>query len=221
MNTETHLNISAKTERRPMPVALRLAATCAPAAGVTFALFLVMGGLIATDFTPAEATEVYEITSIIPEEPELIEPLTQVRVEPLEALSAPPPPPAITINKGDVDLPTPTITGTPPAEIGSIRVQTLDVRPVAISNRDATPIRPPVVTYPVRALTQGMEGECQVDFDVDVRGRPYNINADCTNNVFKREAERAISKVEFAPKIQDGKSVERTNVVYPLVFSLT
>ncbi|HAW53392.1 MAG TPA: energy transducer TonB, partial [Hyphomonas sp.] len=44
--------------------------------------------------------------------------------------------------------------------------------------------------------------------------------ATCTDSVFKREAERAVSKVEFAPKIIRGKAAERRNVVYPLEFKL-
>jgi protein TonB len=39
--------------------------------------------------------------------------------------------------------------------------------------------------------------------------------------VFKSEAERAVSKVEFAPKIVRGKAVERRNVVYPLEFNIS
>ena len=92
--------------------------------------------------------------------------------------------------------------------------------PVAISDRDAQPIRPPAPSYPQRAAERGTEGSCDVRFDVDTRGRPYNISATCTDSVFKREAERAVSKVEFAPKIIRGKAAERRNVVYPLEFKL-
>ncbi|MBR9834458.1 MAG: TonB family protein, partial [Alphaproteobacteria bacterium] len=93
--------------------------------------------------------------------------------------------------------------------------------PVAISDRDAQPIRPPLPTYPTRAAERGVEGSCDVRFDVDTRGRPYNVQATCTDNVFKREAERAVSRVEFAPKIVRGAAAERKNVVYPLEFKLS
>ena len=55
---------------------------------------------------------------------------------------------------------------------------------------------------------------------MDTRGRPYNVEASCTDSVFKREAERAVSRVEFAPKIVRGQPAERRNVVYPLEFQL-
>ena len=70
------------------------------------------------------------------------------------------------------------------------------------------------------AAERGIEGSCDVRFDVDTRGKPYNVEADCTDRVFKREAERAVSRVEFAPKIIRGQAAERRNVVYPLQFTL-
>jgi TonB family protein len=88
------------------------------------------------------------------------------------------------------------------------------------SDRDARPIRPPVPSYPQRAQQRGLSGSCDVRFDVDPRGKPYNVAATCTDAVFKTEAERAVSEVEFVPKIVDGKAVERLNVVYPLEFNL-
>ena len=57
-------------------------------------------------------------------------------------------------------------------------------------------------------------------FDVDTRGKPYNVQATCTDSVFKSEAERSVGRVEFAPKIVRGKPVERRNVVYPLEFNI-
>jgi protein TonB len=59
-----------------------------------------------------------------------------------------------------------------------------------------------------------------VRFDVDTRGKPYNVSATCTDSIFKAEAERAVGRVEFAPKIVRGKAVERRNVVYPLEFNI-
>ena len=119
-----------------------------------------------------------------------------------------------------MNLPTPQIQGAAPSAVKFDRVQSLDINPVAISDRDATPIRPPVPTYPSRAAERGTEGECTVSFNVDVRGRPYDVKADCTDSIFRREAVRAVSKVEFAPKIVKGQARERRNVVYPLVFKL-
>lgn len=217
--SETILPAGSVPLKSPMPVGLRIAATSAPAAAVTFGLFLLMGGLIAADFVPAEASEVREISSITPQEIIIEEIGGRKPAKKLETLAPPPPPPQVSILKADINLPTPQISGTSPAPIRFTRVQSLNIVPVAISDREATPIRPPVVTYPARAIQNGIEGACAVTLDVDVRGKPYNINADCSNAVFKAEAERAVGRVEFAPKLVQGKAAERKNVVYPLVFS--
>ena len=119
-----------------------------------------------------------------------------------------------------MNLPTPQIQGAAPARIDVGNVSNFAMDTVIVSDRDAQPIRPPVPTYPSRAAERGIEGSCEVRFDVDTRGKPKNIVADCTDRLFVREAERAVEKVEFAPKIIKGKAVERANVVYPIDFNL-
>lgn len=200
---------------------LRIVLGLPAAAIIVYGLFIGMGLLIAQDFVPNEDEETRIIERITPEAAnEEVRSRARAKPRRLQTADKPPPPPKLSARKSDIDLPTPDIQGAAPTEIRVDRVQSLDINPVAISDRDAQPIRPPVVTYPNRALERGTEGDCQVRFDVDVRGRPYNVQADCTNSVFKREAERAVSRVEFAPKIVSGEARERRNVVYPLVFNL-
>lgn len=85
---------------------------------------------------------------------------------------------------------------------------------------DAVPIKPPVPTYPRRAAQLGKDGRCDVWFDVSKEGKPVNIEAKCTSKLFKDEAERAISKVDFEPLIYKGKPYVRPRVVYPLEFKI-
>lgn len=192
------------------------------AAGVAYGLFIFMAWLISSEYDPESKIETRVVERITPEQQnEDVRVKSRSKPKRLASADKPPPPPKLSTTKSDIDLPTPQIQGAAPTEVKFNRVQSLDINPVAISDRDATPIRPPVVTYPSRALERGTEGECSVSFDVDVRGRPYNVNADCTDSVFKREAVRAVSKVEFAPKIVKGKATERRNVVYPLSFKLS
>jgi protein TonB len=192
------------------------------AAVIAYGLFILMATLIAAEYNPDDETEIRKIERITPEQRDQ-EVRAKSRSKPKRLASAdkPPPPPKLSASKADINLPTPQIQGAAPTEVRFDRVQSLDINPVAISDRDATPIRPPVPTYPNRALERGTEGECSVSFNVDVRGRPYDVKADCSDSIFKREAERAVSRVEFAPKIVRGKPTERRNVVYPLVFSLS
>ena len=199
----------------------RFAMTAAPAAIISYGLFLMMGGLIAAEFVPAEASEIREISRIIPEEIEPAEIIIRDEIIRPDVLEAPPPPPKVSIKKVPVDLDIIDLGGAPPAKGKFIKVVLPDAPPVAISNRDATPIRPPIISYPRRAIDQGVEGSCSVHLDVDARGRPYNVKADCTTSMFTREAERAVGQVEFSPLIDRGVAKERRNVVYPLEFTLS
>ena len=198
----------------------RMSMSVLPAAGMTTGLFVAMAALIAVDFTPAEAEVSRVIDRIIPEVIEETEVQPRPELEPIRTVSQPPPPPEFSVQKADIDLPAPSILGAAPTEIFVKQVQSINVRPVAISDREARPINRPVPIYPARASARGLEGECLVRFDVDVRGRPYNVDAECTDSVFKREAERAVADVKFASKLVAGEARERSNVVYPLSFRL-
>lgn len=194
----------------------------APAAiAIVFGLFQMMNWAITNYDAPPEGEEPPILERITPQESES-EVRSRQRSKPkkLDSADKPPPPPKLQTTKSDIDLPTPQIKGAAPTELKIDRVQSLAIDPVAISDRDAQPIRPPVPTYPDRAAQRGTEGTCDVKFNVDVRGKPKDIVATCSNSVFKRAAEKAVSRVEFAPKIVRGKPAERRNVVYPLEFRL-
>ena len=110
--------------------------------------------------------------------------------------------------------------GVSPINVGRTPGRNVEQIPQQSSDREAQPIRPPVPSYPQRAWELGLSGSCDVRFDVDARGKPYNVVATCSDDIFKTEAERAVSRVEFAPQIVRGEAVERRNVVYPLDFNI-
>lgn len=191
------------------------------AALIVFALFQFMRLAISQDYQEPELGEQRKLEAITPQqETEEVRRNQRSKPQKLASANKPPPPPKLSTNKSDIDLPTPNIQGSAPQELNFSRMDQLAIDPVAISDRDAQPIRPPQPSYPQRAAERGIEGSCDVRFDVDTRGRPYNITASCTDNIFRREAERAVARVEFAPKIIRGQAAERKNVVYPLVFQL-
>lgn len=200
---------------------LRLLIALGIAIPIVYALFMLMSYLISVKEVKLDQSEQRVLSAITPQQQD-----TDVRVRQrskpkrIDSAQKPPPPPKVSATKSQINLPTPRIEGAAPTDLNLGRMNSLAIDPVAISDRDAQPIRPPTPSYPQRAAERGTEGSCDVRFDVDTRGRPYNITATCTDNVFKREAERAVSKVEFAPKIIRGKAAERRNVVYPLEFKL-
>jgi protein TonB len=200
---------------------VRLLIACVVAAPIVFALFILMFKLINVEFLDLEAKDQRKLEAITPQQQDN-EVRRNQRAKPkrIDSADKPPPPPKVSATKSNINLPTPQIQGAAPTELNLGRMESLAIDPVAISDRDAQPIRPPTPSFPQRAAERGVSGSCDVRFDVDTRGRPYNVSADCTSPLFKREAERAVSKVEFAPKIIRGKPAERKNVVYPLEFNL-
>ncbi len=200
---------------------LRLGVGLPAAVVIVVGLFLMMNWFITIDEIQLNERDQRKLEAITPQQDDT-EVNRRQRSKPKRLSSAdkPPPPPKLSSSKSRIDLPSPNIQGAAPTDLGFTRVDSLALNPVAISDRDAQPIRPPVPTFPQRALERGIEGSCDVRFDVDVRGRPYNLSATCDESIFKREAERAVSRVEFAPKIVRGQAVERRNVVYPLEFQL-
>ncbi|MEL6568084.1 MAG: energy transducer TonB [Pseudomonadota bacterium] len=200
---------------------LRLAVAAPIAIIIVLGLLIFMGRIISQEFIEPEGKEQRVLESITPsEQSQEVRRTSRSRPQRLASADKPPPPPKLSSSKSDIDLPTPNIQGAAPTELNFDRVQSIAIDPVAISDRDAQPISPPVVQYPQRAAERGIEGSCEVRFDVNARGEPFNVNADCTDSVFRREAERAVSRVRFAPKIVRGQALERRNVVYPIEFGL-
>lgn len=188
---------------------------------IVLIIFLLMNKLISVEEIELAEGETRTLAAITPQKQDS-DVRTRTRTAPkrIDSAQKPPPPPKQSATKSSINLPTPRIEGAVPQNLDLGRMQALAIDPVAVSDRDAQPIRPPTPSFPQRAAERGISGSCDVRFDVDTRGKPYNVQATCTDNVFKSEAERAVSRVEFAPKIVRGKAVERRNVVYPLEFKI-
>ncbi|MGB3625254.1 MAG: TonB family protein [Henriciella sp.] len=191
------------------------------AALIVFGLYSFMNSMISQDYEQPGEVEQRELIRFTPPESD-VEEKARPRDKPehLQTADKPPPPPKYSATPGDVNLPMINIEGAAPTDLKLKAFDPLAIGPVAISDRDVRPIRPPVPTYPARAAERALEGACNVRLDVNTRGRPFNVEAECTDGVFKREAERAVRRVEFVPKIVRGRAVERHNVIYPLDFRL-
>lgn len=198
----------------------RFLVAAAPAAVITAGLFLGMKLMLNEDVVPLASTEPARVLKIDYAEPEPEQKIRTRRVEPIEAAKAPPPPAKLTMTKADIDFQPISMTGSAPEPLKLGRLDEFAVTPIAIDERDAQPIRPPVPVYPTRALTRGLEGACEVRFDVTAKGRPYNIVPMCSHSVFDDAAKMAVSKSEFLPRVVSGQVIERRNVVYPIEFKI-
>lgn len=90
------------------------------------------------------------------------------------------------------------------------------------NNRDARPVRRPPPDYPSRMAMAGVQGITLVMFDVDARGRTQDIEVlfSAPHNDFGEEAERAVSRWRYEPKLVDGEPVLREDVVTEFNFAL-
>lgn len=136
------------------------------------------------------------------------------------AVTLPPPLPRPLVSKEDVGLPVLTLQDLKPAEPTREEHFFMMRRPLAANEaHERYRIIPVEPIYPPQAVSLGIEGTCDVVFHVNALGEPYGVAARCTDPIFKQEAEHAVSKARFTPKIVRGQPVERRNVVYPIIFT--
>lgn len=190
------------------------------AAIITFLLFTLMQILIFDD-SPGfdEASEELRIT--IADRPEEITARDRtVNVDDVEEVTPPPPPPAI--ERARSDAPTEsmsTIVGGLP-EFDRPQLAGGDIS-FNVSDRDAQPLVRIPPNYPVRAQERGLEGRCEVTFDVTPEGTPTNVRIlTCSNSVFERDTIRAVERWRYEPRIQDGVAQWRRGVVTHFDYTL-
>lgn len=187
------------------------------AALVTFALFQLMHTLISRPVTLPEP-EVARV--LLPITPQKEETRTESIKPPQPDVLDPPPLPdpiqsTIDVADGPVLLP---MAGTPIPDFQT-SVLTTDGTAV-LANRGLQMLSQAIPVYPERARSAGREGVCDVTLDVDPRGSPFNIDAECSHRVFRQEAIRAVENVRFIPAIRDGETVTSRGVVIPIEFAL-
>ncbi|MAK60723.1 MAG: hypothetical protein CMK09_07070 [Ponticaulis sp.] len=199
----------------------RIVASFIPAAGLTLGLFVVMDRLVDVGEIVLPEPEFRTLASLTPpkDEPEEPDREKRDRFEPIEAAPPPKTDPLKPIEPGSVSF---QVAEFRVPDVGDVRGKMAPIiQPVAVMVRErATPVRAPIPDYPQRALTSGLEGQCDVVFNIDAAGRPYDVEAECTDRIFLRSSENAVSKSLFAAKLKNGVPVGQENLVYPIQFTL-
>lgn len=199
----------------------RLAATAAPAAGITLGLFMIMQNLIVVDANEAPAFHTYKLEPyIVPLETPILPVKRRAPIR-REIIAPPPLPEPMLKSVGATHLTVAAYTGAAPAEYGQVDLESL--KPTRISTlpfRSARAISPPIPVYPAAAITRGLSGSCEVSLNITPKGAPFDVRASCSDRIFERAAEKAVKKVKFVPKIHNGRPVTVTGVVYPLEFRM-
>lgn len=198
---------------------VRLACVIPTATAVTAGLFVTMNHLVDPGDLKLSEVEYRSLESITPKEvteDELRKPRDAV-----EKLETPVPPPVrqtTTVTLPDAvfavaELPEPDLF------VKATAVEPSPIQP-NFERQRAEPIRAPRPDFPQIAAIRGISGACDVRFDINPRGEPYNISAECTDRVFEREAVRATRQALFAAPVRNGTPIGQKNLVYPIVFQL-
>lgn len=80
----------------------------------------------------------------------------------------------------------------------------------------ATPVQP---RWPWED-TSSLGTDCVTRLNVDEKGNPFNVTAECRNKLFEKSAVNALKRVHFKPKTVNGVAEARYNVVQPLEYKL-
>lgn len=200
-----------------MNTALRTPLVLPLAAGVTVGLFLMMRALI--DIGPVVFEEAppdlevvmnFEVDPATPErgrdfiEPEPIDPPPAVRPSEVE--------PAViehTSTMGQYNVPAidpPEVRNT----AGPIRV-----------DGDPSPVLRISPVYPGTLADRGIEGQCDLIFDILPNGTTANVRVlSCSNRGFERASVSAIQRWRYNPQVRDGAPITYRGARTQLLYSL-
>lgn len=187
---------------------------------VTFSLFMLMQRLIRVDeIELEEAPE--ELSFDITQEVEEINARTRdTSIDDVQTVDPPPPPPQV--ERQAADLPSEslsTIVGSIP-EFDTPELNSGNVS-FNVSDRDAQPLVRIPPQYPVRAAERGLEGYCDMRFNVSPDGTPVDIEAvNCTSSLFQRSSIRAVERWRYSQRIVDGVPQMRTGVQTRIEYEL-
>ena len=188
-----------------------------PLAGAaTGGLFLLMVGLIRTEFAPQAVAEVRDI-ELAP----VVEDIATLRrkavLEPLASVETPPPPPRISTAVADAPTVPVAVVGGEIPVFDPVEIDPGQVS-VVVPDRDVQPL---VRIPPVMPAGAERSGHCEVVFDVSPDGSPFNVRATvCSDRVFRRATERSVAQWKYQPRVVDGLAVGREGVRNVVRFNL-
>lgn len=199
---------------------IRLIVSVPIAAVVTFLLFTLMQILIFEDSVPLDDAGDELRISIADRVEDISVRDRTVTVDDVDQVEPPPPPPQIERQRADQPSESmSTVVGGLP-EFDRPQLAGGDIS-FDVSDRDAQPLVRIPPNYPPRAAERGIEGRCEVTFDVTPDGNPTNVRIlSCSNSVFERETIRAVERWRYEPRLQDGVAQWRRGVVTHFDYNL-
>lgn len=136
-----------------------------------------------------------------------------------EVTEAPPAPPAPQANNNDfantnLNVALPEVSSNVAVDVGGIGIGTGD--------GEYLPIVKIAPSYPMAAMSKGIEGTCTVQYTVTTSGSTKDIEivpGECPR-IFARAAIQAAKKFKYKPRQEDGKTIEVPGVKNMFKFEL-
>jgi len=203
-----------------MPLIVRVLIAIPIGLIVGILLFLLMRALIAMGEIPLDEEREAVRIEIRQEVEEIEVARRDMTPDKVKQVEPPPPPPQIEKQKAQQPNEKLTNIGGQIPEFDSPDIGRNDVN-FQVSDRDAQPLVRIPPSYPPRAAERGVEGHCDMEFDVTPEGQPYDIQAlACTSTLFERTSIRAVERWKYAPKVVDGAPVSRSGVRTRITYQL-
>ena len=188
------------------------------AGAATFGLFAFMAQLIKSDSPTLVDVEEYVPVDFlqIPQETKVI-PRVRQQIQPPE------PPPVMEVTRA-------TATGTDVNTEFDYTPTGLTVKNTLsdfslggqLTDKDAAPVFRTNPKYPMKALTNGIEGWVKMTFDINEIGQVINIEVIDAQpkRIFDRAAKSALKKWKYKAKMLDGKAIVQRGFVVQLDFNM-
>ncbi len=180
------------------------------AAGLSIFLVLLMRALITVEARPPQpaAEDIkLDFLSVLVDTDPYIPPPTK------DDVADPPPPPTLPTSKVVTEPPTTSNPGGPikPWSSAGENVDTVD----PIIKVPLTPIYRPAHDYPRIAIQRGLEGWCNIVFDITTGGTTTNVRVErCSDDAFERAGVRAVEAYRYTPQdAADGPIVRRNELI--------
>lgn len=214
-----HQHLYSASNNSHLAALSRAAFFVAMACGVTLGLFWVMSALVENNqIPPAEQTPTVIINPLLDEN--LDKPIVEKSLpEPPKVMEPPKsmPPSAEDISSSDMSFSDQFAFAAP--EIGG----DIDTSFSMESGGDARPIVRIEPRYPIQAARDGIEGWVRLSFDINETGGVENVKVIEAEpkRVFNREAQRALRKWKYKPKMENGKATQQVGLTVELSFKLS
>lgn len=194
----------------------RISLSTVGGAEVTVMLGCVMSAMIAAEYKAEDKLPDIEFDI----HPVVDEPIIQPKIKaPDELPVVDPLPPLPEIEKATSDLPSESVSKSAWVAPDFNRVKLTTLKPIVnVANSGPKPI---IRHWPVMPSRATKSGHCDVRFNINSSGKPYDIRAiSCTQSLFRSASIKSVQKWNYRPEMRNGKAVSHKGIQTKIRFLL-